>query len=106
MYSIDVTRDGFAPAKRYTGVLHTQGSVLLDTDQNDAQLIDQQDERRTITTLLVTAGSPDQGFRIAAPAATVPPHAYDFRLKAGTFFLGGLRLDLPQDEQFRTQSEW
>ncbi|MGV3554867.1 MAG: DUF6519 domain-containing protein [Croceibacterium sp.] len=104
MHSIDITRNGFAPAKRYAGVLHTQGSVLLDADQNDGELIDRQDERRTITDLLVTAGSPDDGFRIGPPAAA--GGGYNFELDAGTFYLGGIRLELPQPEQFRLQSEW
>lgn len=103
MHSIDITRSAFSPDKRYSGVLHTQGSVLLDADQNEAILIDRQDEKRTITDLLVTAGSPDNGFRIGPAAGAV---GYDFELAAGTFYLGGTRLDLPRAERFRLQSEW
>lgn len=104
MNSIDITRNGYAPAKRYSGVLHTQGSVLLDADQNDAELIDQNNERRTVTDLLVTAGSPDNGFRLATTAVPLAP--YDFRLRAGTYYLGGVRYEIPVAEHFRRQSEW
>ncbi len=73
MHAIDVTRHHFQPLKHYSGMLHYQGSVLLDSEQNESEFIQQGESRRVLTDLLVTSGSPDEGMKIGplnpAPAA-------------------------------------
>lgn len=104
MHAVDVTRHHFQPAKHYSGLLHYQGSVLLDSDQNEGAFIQQGEQKRLLTDLLVTSGSPDDGMKIGplVPA----PAGYDFAIGAGVFYLGGLRLDVDAPERFRLQSEY
>jgi hypothetical protein len=104
MHAIDVTRHLFQPAKHYSGLLHYQGSVLLDSEQNEGAFIQQGEGRRLLTDLLATSGSPDDGMKIGPllPA----PAGYDFAIAAGVFYLGGLRLDVDAPERFLLQSEY
>jgi hypothetical protein len=104
MHTIDVTRHHFQPAKHYSGLLHYQGSVLLDSEQNEGAFIQQGEQRRLLTDLLATSGSPDDGMKIGAlnPA----PAGYDFAIGAGVFYLGGLRLDVDAAERFLLQTDY
>ncbi|MBV8686497.1 MAG: hypothetical protein JOZ90_04225 [Alphaproteobacteria bacterium] len=104
MHAIDVTRHLFQPGKHYSGLLHYQGSVLLDSEQNEGAYIQQEENRRTLTDLLVTSGSPDDGLKIGA--LTPAPAGYDFELAAGVFYLGGLRLDVDAPERFLLQTDY
>ena len=104
MHAIDITRHHFQPAKHYSGLLHYQGSVLLDSEQNEEAFIQQGEGRRVLTDLLVTSGSPDDGMKIAGNANTLVN--YDFDIDAGVFYLGGLRLDVERTETFKLQSEF
>ena len=83
MHAIDVTRHLFQPEKHYSGLLHYQGSVLLDSEQNEGAFIQQGEQRRLLTDLLVTSGSPDNGMKIGPllPA----PAGYDFEIAPGVF---------------------
>jgi hypothetical protein len=113
MHAIDITRHHFQPAKHYSGLLHYQGSVLLDSEQNEEALIQQGEGRRVLTDLLVTSGSPDDGMKIglyppppSPPAIPPVPVVYDFSIGAGVFYLGGLRLDVERAEHFKLESEF
>lgn len=103
MHAIDVTRHLFQPAKHYSGLLHYQGSVLLDSEQNEGAFIQQGEQRRLLTDLLATSGSPDDGMKIA-PVLPAPA-GYDFAIAAGVFYLGGLRLDVDSPERFLLQTD-
>ncbi|MDZ4754396.1 MAG: DUF6519 domain-containing protein [Phycisphaerae bacterium] len=70
----DISRNSFDPALDFTGVLMQQGKVLLDSEANEKQLID---ERRSRATSLDTLGrsavprtTPD-GFRITLAGAVM-----------------------------------
>ncbi|MFN3388426.1 MAG: hypothetical protein ACK40O_05800 [Allosphingosinicella sp.] len=104
MHAIDITRHHFQPAKHYSGLLHYQGSVLLDSEQNEGAFIQQGEQRRLLTDLLVTSGSPDDGMKIGPVGAG--PGGYDFAIGAGVFYLGGLRLDVDAPETFRLQTDY
>lgn len=104
MATDDLTRSAFYPAKRYSSVRMQQGRVLTDDDFNEARRIDEEDQRRTRVHVIGAAGSPDRGFAVATPTAGAG--GVDFVIEAGTFYLGGLRLERPEGETFRLQDDW
>src|SRR4051794_10195314 len=105
MATEDISRWSSDPSKRYKGARMQQGRVVTDDDFNEAFRIEAEDERRTRVDVIGPAGSPDDGFRIDAPAATVPGEV-DFVLHAGTMYVGGLRVESFADEHYATQSDW
>ena len=103
----DISRSIFDARKHYTGVRMQQGRVLVDDDWNEHATIASEDQRLTRIDVIGPAGTPDAGFLIdpnAAPIAAADP--VDFTIRAGTFYLGGLRLELEQDETLRMQHDW
>jgi len=104
MATHDLTRSGFDPGKHYTGVRMQQGRVLTDDDFNEARRIDEEERRRTRLHMIGPAGSPDDGFRV--DNAAVADGQIDFELQAGTFYLGGLKLELEEPTTFRLQPDW
>lgn len=107
MPSQDTSRSAFDDRKQYTRVHMQQGRVLVDDDWNEAAAIAADDQRRTRVDVIGPAGSPDSGFRIEALAGAIAAgDPVDFRIRAGTFYLGGLRLELGHDETLRNQADW
>lgn len=102
MSAIDITRYMRQPAKRYSGVIQLQGSVLLDSELNERDTLHEDAQRRLLTDFICGRASPDEGFKIE----DVTTGPYNFTIKAGTFYLGGLRLDAERDERFLLQSDW
>jgi hypothetical protein len=122
----DISRFLFQPAKHYSGVRMQQGRVILDSDWNESERIDDEELRRTLLDVLCSNGTSNKGFRISAPRpktveipAPVDPaegmvevvETYDFRIATGTFYLGGLRFEVPRDrdmgyEPFLGQPDW
>ena len=102
MSAIDITRHMRQPAKRYSGVIQLQGSILLDSELNERDTLQEDAHRRLLTDFICGRASPDDGFKIDAITA----NPYDFTIRAGTLYLGGLRLDAERDERFRLQSDW
>lgn len=102
MSAIDITRHMRQPAKRYSGVVQLQGSVLLDSELNERDELNDEAHRRMLTDFICARASPDDGFKVES----VTTAGYDFTLKAGTLYLGGMRLDMERDETFLRQSDW
>ncbi len=99
MPNIDITRDATDLRKHYDRVQMQQGRVLTDDDFNEAERLDAEDARRVRVDVIGPAGSPDDGFRLRVVANTLT-------LSAGTYYVGGLRLELEQDEAFNVQRDW
>jgi hypothetical protein len=78
-----------------------QGRVLTDDDFNEAVRLDTEDARRVRVDVIGSAGSPDDGFRLYVDSTT-----NELMLSAGTFYVGGIRLDLEAPEPFALQKEW
>jgi len=76
-----------------------QGRVLTDDDFNEAERLDAEDSRRVRVDVIGPAGSPDDGFKLKVTAGQLT-------LSAGTFYAGGLRLELENDETFNLQKDW
>lgn len=105
MATEDISRWSNDPRKRYKGARMQQGRVVTDDDFNEAGRIEADDERRTRIDVIGPAGSPDDGFRIDAPASPRPGEI-DFTIHAGTMYVGGLRVEAFDDEHHATQLDW
>ena len=103
MATQDISRAAFDPRKQYASVRMQQGRVIVDDDWNENERITNEDLRRSRVEIIGAAGSPDQGFHVSNPQITA--QGIDFDLAAGSFYLGGLRLELHQPQTFRLQHD-
>lgn len=117
MANPDITRALDGALKHYAGVRLQQGRALLDSDWNADVDLTREDLRSTLVELIGCQGSFDAGFEIhglqpsvvrtdipGTGGATVT--TYDLRARAGSFFLGGMRLQLDEDEHYLEQADW
>ncbi|WP_419913159.1 DUF6519 domain-containing protein [Hoeflea sp.] len=104
MATRDITRSAYSRAKRYVDVHAQQGRLFTDSDQVEQAETRLEEGRRSRIDIIGPAGSPDDGFRISNPTAN--GGGIDFTIHAGTFYLGGHRLELLQDQTFQLQSDW
>jgi hypothetical protein len=99
MPNIDISRDATDFRKHYDRVHMQQGRVLTDDDFNEAERLDAEASRRVRVDVIGPAGSPDDGFKLKWVGT-------ELTLSAGTFYVGGLRLELENDEAFNLQRDW
>lgn len=112
MATEDISRHAHDPRKRYGGVRLQQGRVTVDDDFNEQARITAEADRRSLLDVVGPAGSPDDGFKLAN--LTVANGKLDFNLLAGTFYLGGWRLEaFPLDaaagtvsDTYASQDDW
>ena len=100
----DISRNAFDPKKHYSGVRMQQGRVITDDDWNDNERIEDEDRRRARVDIIGPAGSPDDGFKIKNP--TMNNGKINFQVSPGSFYLGGLRLEMEETGTFVTQKDW
>lgn len=127
MSAKDISRFLFQPQKRYSSVRMQQGRVILDSDWNESERIDDEEARRILAETVCAKGTPNEGFLvqdITDTTVTEPPapgqefpstkETYDFTLASGSFYLGGLRFEVvpqivefgPDVERFLSQADW
>lgn len=104
MATSDLTRDIFEPRKQYRSLRLQQGRVLSDDDPNEAERIRLEDERRARLEIVGPYGSPDEGFRVGDPGLV--DDAVDFRIGAGSLWVGGIRFEKSEAESYREQADW
>ena len=104
MATIDLSRSATDFRKHYKSVRAQQGRVFVDDDYNENERLHGEDDRRARVDIIGPAGTPDSGFLISN--ARVTGGKVDFDIAAGTFYLGGLHLELDQLERFQVQSDW
>ena len=105
MATKDISRLSFDPGKHYSSVRMQQGRVMIDDDWNENERIENEDRRRARVEIVGPSGSPDQGFCIANPEIAAAGNI-DFEIEPGSFYLGGLRLEIDQKETYRLQKDW
>ena len=103
MATDDISRSAYYPQKRYSGVRMQQGRVLTDDDFNEQEVINHEDKRLMRKDVIGTAGSPDKGFFISNADDT---SGIDFDIHAGVFYLGGLGVELYENQTFKLQKDW
>lgn len=104
MATNDISRSSTDFRKHYKEVRAQQGRVFVDDDHNENERLHGEDERRSRVDIIGAAGSPDSGFLVSNPRATA--NRVDFDINAGTFYLGGLHLEMDQLEFLQVQSDW
>jgi hypothetical protein len=104
MATIDLSRLATNFTKHFDSARMQQGRVLTDDDFNEHAQLNSEDTRETRVDVIGPAGSPDEGFRIDSPQML--NGKLTFVIKAGVFYLGGLRLTLEQDEYYHLQKDW
>ncbi|WP_437779046.1 DUF6519 domain-containing protein [Sorangium sp. So ce1097] len=105
MGTVDITRSAFDPRKRYQSVRMQQGRVTLDDDFNEAERIQDEDERRALLDIIGPTGSADDGFRIVNGRLN-PLGELTFDILPGTLYLGGLRLWNHAGDAYAEQEDW
>jgi Family of unknown function (DUF6519) len=122
MSAKDISRFLFQPQKRYSSVRMQQGRVILDSDWNESERIDDEEARRILAETICANGTPNEGFlvqEVTAATVTEPPapskETYDFALGSGSYYLGGLRFEVITEivakgpditERFLSQTDW
>ncbi len=105
MAAYDISRNTFDPKKHYASVRMQQGRVMMDDDWNENERIENEERRRTRVEVIGPFGSPDDGFKIVNLQEV--DGLVDFLISSGTLHLGGLRLELDEeDTTYRTQEDW
>ena len=109
MATVDLSRDAAQPLKHYAGVRIQQGRVLTDDDFNEAAALDAEGARRALIDLVGPCGSPDDGFKVATESGSEPAVSgglVDLTLKAGTIYVGGLRVEIEEDIKLSEQPDF
>ena len=116
MSTKDISRFLFQPGKRYSGVRMQQGRVILDSDWNESERIDDEDMRRTLVEVICAKDTSNRGFLVGqpshvdiTPAGENPVPTFDFTFQNGSFYLGGLRFESQTEgapETFLSQADW
>lgn len=115
MANLDTTRHLLRPSKRYVGARMQQGRSVLDSDWNEDATLRAEELRQTFVELIGAHGSSNAGFgideidtfvqRLTADGSEVT--TYDFGLRPGSFWLGGMRLTVDgEPETFLSQVDW
>ncbi|GKT07111.1 DUF6519 domain-containing protein [Desulforhabdus sp. TSK] len=121
MSAKDISRFLFQPQKRYSSVRMQQGRVILDSDWNESERIDDEEARRIQAEVICSRGTPNEGFLVTGmteATVTEPPGpgeefpttkaTYDFDWGDGSFYLCGLRFETDSTfaERFLKQADW
>src|SRR5690349_11923926 len=101
--SSDRARVSFDEQQQYRSVVMQQGRVTLEADWNEAQYIINEEMRKEALDVVGPTGTPDDGYKIDFPTGTNPQR--DFTIAAGTMYVGGLRVELPQATTYTTQPD-
>ncbi|HEV3293898.1 MAG TPA: DUF6519 domain-containing protein, partial [Streptosporangiaceae bacterium] len=103
----DRARVSFDPSRRWRAVIAQQGRVTVEADWNEAQAIAAAQSRADLLNVIGTSGTPDDGYRLLPPPS--PPAAgspTDLTIQHGTFYVGGVRVELAADAPIGAQPDW
>lgn len=113
--STDISRKLFQPAKHYSGVSIPQGVPATDFTFNEAEMIDDEVLRQVVLDVVGPCGTGNDGFKIAKgdpdwwTTLEVGPGNPDylrFEIGAGHYYIGGLRFQSDEVQEFRLQRNW
>jgi hypothetical protein len=106
MTTQDITRHLLQPGKHYSAARMQQGRSILDSDWNEDAMIEAEDLRATLAELTGGHGSPNMGFSISEVKTIRQGLTLSFLIAPGSMYVGGLRVELEQPEQFFDQADW
>lgn len=90
MANHDLSRYLLRNANHYSGLRMQQGRAMLDSDFSEAEMLDDEDQRRMAVDVIGPHGSPDDGFTIVGASTG----SYGFYIVPGSYYLGGMRHEL------------
>jgi hypothetical protein len=97
----DITRLFPDRDTRYHALVRQQGRLSIDAEENFASDIAEWEREDAFSETIAPSGSPDDGFRISGVTTA---GATDFTIGAGSFYLGGARIENPTPLSYRNQS--
>jgi Family of unknown function (DUF6519) len=101
----DRARVSYNPDQLYRSLVMQQGRVTLEADWNEAQTLTDEEIRSQALDFVGPSGTPDDGYNVVpAHGGDIPP--YDFFIRSGTMYVGGVRAELPEPVQYSMQSDW
>ena len=114
MATEDISRHLLQPGKHYVGTRMQQGRPLLDADWNEGVEYVADDRREALLATIGCDGTPDCGFQVGPDVLPVPTEegqsifapVLNFDIAPGTFFIGGLRFELPEATTYFEQPDW
>jgi hypothetical protein len=96
----DITRLFTDRDTRYHTLVRQQGRLPIDAEENFAADIAEWERDDAFVETIAPCGTPNDGFRITVPVAGPPA---DFTIAAGSYYLGGLRIENPAALTYRNQ---
>lgn len=100
--SADITRLFPDRDTRFHALVRQQGRLPLDAEENFASDIGEWERDDAFVETIAPSGAPDDGFRITLPVAGPPA---DFSIAAGSYYLGGARIENPAVLTYRNQRQ-
>ena len=116
MSTKDISRFLFQPRKRYSGVRMQQGRVILDSDWNESERIDDEEMRRTLVEVICAKGTSNGGFLVSCRGKStyrcrmgIPCRLTTSPSRTGVFTSAGCALKVQTDvaaRHFLSQADW
>lgn len=100
--SADITRLFTDRDTRFHALVRQQGRLPIDAEENFASDIGEWERDDAFVETIAPSGAPDDGFRISLPVAGPPA---DFTIAAGSYYLGGARIENPAAITYRGQRD-
>ena len=105
--SADISRHSLRVDQLYSSVVRQQGRTPLDSEENEASDIFSLRLRQSLAETICSGGTPDGGFFVESVEIQPGDEHYDLTYGAGSFYLGGLRVENgPGSETFADQRDW
>jgi hypothetical protein len=98
----DITRLFPDRDTRFHALVRQQGRLPIDAEENFASDIAEWERDDAFTETIAPSGSPDDGFRVTLPVAAAP---VSFTIGAGSYYLGGARIENPAALTYRGQRD-
>lgn len=98
----DITRLFADRPTRYHALVRQQGRLPIDAEENFASDLAEWERDDSFVETIAPYGTPNDGFRVTLPVAGPPK---DFTIAAGSFYLGGLRVENPAAITYRAQRD-
>jgi hypothetical protein len=101
----DFSRIPFDPLKHYSGVLHQQGRVWLDSDWNEDIFERLNTAQGEIRDIVGFCGVPSPGAALVLSASTTPNAPDDFQISGGRFYVDGMPCVIEGSNSYHTQPD-
>jgi hypothetical protein len=79
--------------------------VAVEADANEAWEIAEEERYKELLEMVGLTGTPDDGLRVIEPGMTTTP-AFEVRVNPGTMYVGGVRVETPDEIVYSNQDEW